>query len=427
MINSETPAKTHLLFRHQVLEQIGSNQYGQVLLTNSRTHFFLAWIFIIIIATAITFFFYAPITRKTQCQGMLEPRDGVVRVFTSQIGTVKKRFVKEGQFVQLDENLFLLTDERSSTDSNNARKTISDLIRNRRDSYRNELEQQLLQADGREAMTRRQANDIGIEIQKLEEQINLQRQLVLLSERMLERFKNAGKAISNAQLESKKVDVLEQRLRLVDLRRLRSISLRNKVLALAKVQELQIQSKRDSAALRRDIFTLEQELKNNEIKREVLIRASRPGKITAITAEVGQTIPINQPMASILPVNSELHATIYVPSHSIGFVKPGMKVLLRYQAYPYQKFGQFVAYVQDIAATSLNPEDLELPRAVYKSEAEFEPVYIVRLKLDSQTIQIYSEDIPLRSGMLIDASILSEERRLYEWAFAPFFKISRRS
>jgi membrane fusion protein len=34
--------------------------------------------------------------------------------------------------------------------------------------------------------------------------------------------------------------------------------------------------------------------------------------------------------------------------------------------------------------------------------------------------------MPLKSGMLVDASVLLERRRLYEWVLEPLFSISGR-
>ncbi len=41
-------------------------------------------------------------------------------------------------------------------------------------------------------------------------------------------------------------------------------------------------------------------------------------------------------------------------------------------------------------------------------------------------MQAYGNAVPLKSGMLVDASILLEKRRLYEWVLEPLFSISGR-
>ena len=44
-------------------------------------------------------------------------------------------------------------------------------------------------------------------------------------------------------------------------------------------------------------------------------------------------------LASLVPAGAQLQAHLYAPSSAVGFVRAEQPVLLRYQAFPYQKFG----------------------------------------------------------------------------------------
>jgi membrane fusion protein len=48
------------------------------------------------------------------------------------------------------------------------------------------------------------------------------------------------------------------------------------------------------------------------------------------------------------------------------------------------------------------------------------------LKLKQQSILAYGESVSLKPGMVLDASIILEHRRLYEWILEPLFSISGR-
>jgi membrane fusion protein len=117
---------------------------------------------------------------------------------------------------------------------------------------------------------------------------------------------------------------------------------------------------------------------------------------------------------------------MYVPSRAVGFIKPGMTALLRYQAFPYQKFGQHSARIREVATTSIRPEELPTSAAAMPGAAQSEPVYRVLLQLDQQAVRAYGMAMPLRSGMLVDASVMLERRKLYEWVLEPLFSISGR-
>ena len=81
-----------------------------------------------------------------------------------------------------------------------------------------------------------------------------------------------------------------------------------------------------------------QELIEMQSRQHIAIQANLSGVIGTINAEVGQFVDLSKPLLTVLPENTPLIAQLYVPSRAIGFVKEGDQVLLRYQAYPYQKF-----------------------------------------------------------------------------------------
>lgn len=414
------------LFRRQAVEHVSTRQYGTVVLARPVSHSVLTALFVCIALSIVVFFIYFGTTRKAQCQGVLLPTAGVIRILPSQSGVITEKRVKEGQIVRAGDVLFVLSSERSSGSADATKKTVSTLLQSRRDSFDVELKQSGLQSRQRLAAAQRRAQDLATEIQRIGDQIRLQQDRVALAEQAHKRYNDllATNFISPAQLQDKQAELLDQRQRLADLQRLKSSGQRDLATTEADARDLQVQAQRDIGALQRNVSALEQDLTESEARREVLVRAPKDGMVTAITTEVGQTVAANLVLASVLPAGAELEAEIYAPSRSAGFVKPGMTVLLRYQAYPYQKFGQYSATVREVANTSLRPEELALPGAAAATASE--PLYRIRLKLDRQSVLAYGKAMPLKSGMLIDASVLLEHRRLYEWVLEPLFSISGR-
>ena len=420
------PQAVQPLFRQQALEHLSSRQYGTVILARPVSHLFLTLLFLGIALAIITFFIFFSTTRKAQSQGVLLPTGGVIRVMPGQSGVITEARVKEGQTVRAGDVLFVLSGERSSANAGAPQQVVSTLLKSRRDSYDAELKQSSLQSRQRMAAGQRRASDLTAEIARMEDQIVLQQRRITLAEQSYKRYSDlhATNYISSAQLQDKQAELLDQHQRLAELQRIKSASGRDLATAQADVRDLQVQAQRDAENLQRNVSEIEQDLTENEARREILVRAAQDGKVTAITTEIGQTVAANSVLASVLPMGAELEAEIYAPSRSVGFIKPGMQVLLRYQAYPYQKFGQYRAQVREVASTSLRPEDLAVPGAV--SGTNGEPLYRIRLRLQRQSVQAYGETLPLKSGMLVDASVLLEQRRLYEWVLEPLFSISGR-
>ena len=55
-----------------------------------------------------------------------------------------------------------------------------------------------------------------------------------------------------------------------------------------------------------------------------------------------------------------------------------------------------------------------------------EAAYRITAKLDKQTVSAMGQEIPLRSGMLVNADILLEQRSLLEWIFEPVLQLRSR-
>lgn len=103
---------------------------------------------------------------------------------------------------------------------------------------------------------------------------------------------------------------------------------------------------------------------------------------------------------------------------AIGFIASGDMVLLRYQAFPYQKFGHQQGQVARISRSALSPG--ELGSLIGNAQAG-EPYYRVTVELARQAITAYGKEEALKPGMALDADILGERRRLIEWFIEPLY------
>jgi len=411
------------LFRREALEQLGHRTYGSIVLAHPVSYYVLTLIFSVIATIIILFFFFFSTSRKAQCTGVLVPDSGVIRIMPSQSGVVVSKRVKEGQTVRAGEVLFIVSSERASAAAGDTQKTISSLLEGRLESFRSEGKNLMVQGNSRLNALRKRTADLENEIARIDGQIALQQRRIDLSEQAYRRYSDlkATGYLSNAQLQDKQSELIDQQQRLGDLVRVKASNGRDLIVARSDIRDLELQTQRDAAAMQRNLSVVAQDLTENEARREVIVRSPQDGTISAINAELGQTVGTNSALATLLPAGSQLIAEVYAPSRSAGFVQPGMQVLLRYQAYPYEKFGHYAATVQEVANSALRPEELALATMpVGRSE----PVYRIRLKLSRQSVQAYGRHLPLKSGMAVDASIVLEHRRLIEWVLEPLYTIT---
>ena len=232
--------------------------------------------------------------------------------------------------------------------------------------------------------------------------------------------------ISREQAQQKEEELLDQRFRFQEMERNR-ISV-NKELMTNKndLAGLTFKHQNQLATIERGIASVNQELTESEAKRHLTITAPEGGIVTAVVADVGQAVDGSRPLLSIVPTGAKLQARLYAPSRAVGFIKPGDEVLLRYQAYPYQKFGHAKGKVISVSKTALPGNEISAVgnQSGGGGQQNSEPLYSITVELASQSINAYGRKQNLQAGMQLDADIMHEKRHLYEWVLEPLFSLT---
>lgn len=139
------------------------------------------------------------------------------------------------------------------------------------------------------------------------------------------------------------------------------------------------------------------------------------GAITNKIYKVGQYITPSKPIVNILPTASTLYAEIFLPVAKSGFINTHAKVAIQYAAYPYLRYGVAKAQVSAVGETILTDTEEQKP---FKVDS---PYYKVIAKLDSQTIKIAGNPLPLKQGMTFKAIIHGNKKKLWQWIFDPIY------
>src|SRR4029079_6577854 len=108
----------------------------------------------------------------------------------------------------------------------------------------------------------------------------------------------------------------------------------------------------------RNTAVAEQELAEAESRREIVVTAPQDGTVTDIQAEPGSTTQLNVPLLTIVPPDTLLQAQLFARSRAIGFLRAGHRVHLRYQAFPYQKYGSYAGTVLSVSRSAMSPTEL---------------------------------------------------------------------
>ena len=371
-------------------------------------------------------------TRKAHVSGYLVPDAGVIRLVPPQPATVLERRVREGQAVQRDAVLFVLSVD-TATLGGDTQAAVRQSLAARERSLRGTAEQRSrLLAEQREALARRLADMRG-EAGQLEAEAGLQRERLALAEAALRRLDQlrGDNFVSPAQVQAKTEDVLDLRAQVQALERQRAAQRREIDGLEAQSRELPLRERVQQGEIERGLAQLAQEAAESQARGRLVVRAPQDGTVSALLADVGQSVGPGSALASLVPAHSRLQAELFAPSSAVGFVQPGQTVLLRYQAFPYQKFGHQPGRVLAVSRAPLQAAELArlpLPGMVSGTAlgAAGEPLYRITVALDDQAVLAYGRRQPLAAGMQLDADVLLDRRRLVEWMFEPLFGVTGR-
>ncbi|WGS87751.1 HlyD family efflux transporter periplasmic adaptor subunit [Methylomonas sp. UP202] len=370
----------------------------------------------------IAFACWGEYTRKAHVSGYLAPSMGLIKVYAPQSGTIVEKQVVEGQSVKAGDTLYVLSTESGSKETPQVQTAALEQLRQRRDSLTAELNQraELDHIEYQALLDREQG--LRRELQQLDGEIATQQARVDGSASSAERFRQlAGKHfVSPVQIQQKQDEWLDNQGKLQALQRNRLTAQRDLQATQTDIAGARLKFQNQRAAIERNISELNQKITESESRRTIVISAPEDGTATAILAERGQVANPANPLLSILPAGAALRAQLMVPSSAIGFVETDQTVLIRYQAFPYQRFGSYSGRIVEIAKTLISPKDADLPIELQ------EPAYRVTVALDRQAVSAYKQEMPLQSGMRLDADICLDTRRLIDWVFDPLYSLTGR-
>jgi len=277
------------------------------------------------------------------------------------------------------------------------------------------------------------------ELAQLDAEVTTHEQRLLLAQQAQARLDSlrADNFVSAAAVQAKAEELLGLKAQLQSLSRQRATQLREIGTLEAQQRELPLQAQALQGETERNLASLAQESAENEARQRIVVRAPQDGVLTAVLAEVGQNVSPAAALASLVPAQAVLQAQLYAPSSAIGFLRPQQAVLLRYQAFPYQKFGHYPGQVVQVSRTPLQASELaglSLSTAATGAGAgalsggpnSGEPLYRITVALDQQAVAAYGTAQPLSAGMQLEADVLLDRRRLIEWLLEPVLGIAGR-
>jgi membrane fusion protein len=410
------------LFRPEAMQT--SKPYGEVILVHPIALSVFLLLALGFVAAVITFLIFGHYTNKAHSSGILLPDRGLIKLYAPLPGTLLACHVHEGQKVRKGDILFELSSDRSSLALGSTETEIRNELLSRQQSLILERTNTLNIGVQQQKDLRERLNRVEQEQLHLASETEATQKKLAIAEHILDRYRQLRTAdlISTLELEEKEANPLEQQKALEELER-------SQVALESERKDLQSQLDRipllgqvQVAGLERSISEIEGELSEHEVRRRAVVRAPADGTVSAILDKDGIAVQPNTALATLVAAPATLQAHLYAPSRTLGFVKTGQKVVVRYQAYPSEKFGQQQGTVAQVSGVALSPEEYSL-RTDRNVE---EPMYEIIVTLPEQTIMLNGQTHALQAGMAVDADILLQRRRLIDWLLEPILNFRRR-
>jgi membrane fusion protein len=419
MTNPDLP-----LFRPAAVAARRHDWRGRIMLARPPAFALLAALLATVAGTLLAFAYFASYTAHSTLRGRVAPERGVIDVASTQAGTIVEKRVVEGQRVAAGDVLYVLASERLTRAGLATEQEVAVQLARRHASLVEQIARTRVLEQAERAALGERRDAVRLQSTSLDRTMATERRRSVLAEGTAERYArmHALGFVAEEQSSLREAALLEQRSRVEGLERERAGVARTAAELDARKATLGLEYANAIAELERAVAGVELEIAENDARRAVTVAAPRAGVVTAPAGEIGQPVERGTVLARIVPQGSTLIAELFAPSRAMGFVAVGDEVRLRYAAFPYQKFGHALGRVASVSQATLSTNDSALARGAVRSE----PVYRVAVALRSQTVMVYGEPRGLLPGMEVEADVLLETRRLYEWVLEPLYAVAGR-
>jgi membrane fusion protein len=363
-------------------------------------------------------------SRTIELHGLVLPSSGLIQVTSPAPGWVQSMSVRDGQFVAAEELLYIINTDTANSSGSTQQQVLQALV-----SERTLLQDQIarnIELRGRQdAALQQKIENLKAQAQQLKSELAMHEDFVQrvtknfsdFIEFQQRRIASINETLSQQgnwmrtkdEHERRKSDLLGVQAQLIDAE------------SRLATSDLQIDNEVD--AMRVKIAELDQQVATTETRRSIEIHAPGAGNVTATAVRPGQTIPSGARMLTIIPENGKMQAELLAPSSAIAFLRRGERVLLRYSAFPYQRFGEHPGVVTEVSRAALHPEELKALMPALPPSDQSKTFYRVIVTPDRPDVMISGRAEPLQASMQVDASVRLESRPIYQWLVQPLYDL----
>jgi len=410
------------LFRREALEARQDAWLGQVQLVHPLSIRLVVLVALALFAASLAFVVLGSYTRRVYANGVMMPEAGLITIASPAAGVIEGMAVTEGQKVHAGQFLYGINLEANSAAGPTQERVIASLTEQKAALQRELALQQSMASVQKQALSDQLAN-LNAQHAGLKGQLAADDQSLPLMKAAADRLNDAASQhiVADSEFQSQ-ASIYTQALSTHTQFEQSYLALEGKIADVTSQLALfdDTQAK-DASELERSISALDQQIAEVQAKRSVEVLAPADGVLTAVRAHVGQPVGAGAVLVTLLPSSQALQADLYVDSSSIGFIKEGAPVLLRYAAFPYQRFGLYQGHVREITRAPVadgGSSDGQASSGTSGGSGQ----YRIVVEPDAPYVVADGAQKPLEVGMEVGADIALDSRHIYQWALDPLYR-----
>jgi membrane fusion protein len=405
------------LFRREVFDAKSTDWLGEIKVASPPSHWVFSALAIALVATGLLFLTFGHFTRQQTVTGILVPSLVLLSLSAPSVGTVRLIFVHDGDAVAAGQKLMTISGDVDSTDMGLMDALVIQSLQAQKTLLQQDIDDQNRLAAAQRTGLENKIALLNSQLTQIEAQIGIQRQEVSVTEGVLEKFQKVGTGgfVSGLQMQQQESTVYQAQSQLKSFLAQHDQISQQLMDARDQLLQLPLDVIAKQNETQSKLADINQALAKSAANQSLVLTAPEAGTISAVATTPGQAITAGQPVLSITPTGGRLQAQFLVPSNAIGFLHPGSRLNLRFEAFPYQEFGQPQGTVISISSSALTPSEV----AGLTEQRTDDPLYRVIVSLDQQSMAVYGKRQPLLAGLKLEASFALDRRRLIQWVFEP--------
>ena len=414
-------APVRSLFRKEAVQAHVERPFGEVILVQPLALKASSVSLSFMLGISVVFLAWADFPRSETVPGYLAPVDGLAKLFPARSGTVSRLDVSQGDAVEENQILMLVRTQQDLADGGLYSRRLLEEISSQRDDLRVQAQTQRSLHRSESARIASRMAALAAELDAIVHIRSLQVERRSIARTNADRVKILAElgVASDRDFANVRDSLLSQEQELAQLDRTRAEHRRELDELRSERRQSDLTHRNRMADFRIRLSELRVRMTEIHAGADIVIKAPISGVVASLEASVGASVSPSKPVAAIVPRNSALEAQLLVPSRAVGFIEPGQEVRLKYDAFPYQRFGLQAGRIESLADTPSIPGEGNLPVSLS------EPAYRATVSVERQSILAYGRPYSLQSGMLLEADITLEKRSLLRWILDPIFALRR--